>query len=109
MLRLWCRRPYRQRNMREMLLGENLYRNGDGQWMIRFHGAQLKVGKRRGNENEFLLPFPDELTSMLEAYLEKYRPVLFLKGRSKHQLVFLNTRGNPYTWCAWTILHSPEY
>src|SRR5262249_15009868 len=43
MLRLWTYIPYRQRNMREMKLGENLYKDSQGKWRILFRGEQLKV------------------------------------------------------------------
>ncbi len=93
MLRLWCRRPYRQRNMREMLLEKNLYRNADGKWMIRFVGDELKVAKRHGLVNTFLLPFPEDLLPTLEAYLTVWRPLL--PSHRHYQNVFL-TRNNLY-------------
>lgn len=78
-LRLWVRRPYRQRNIREMELTQNLYRNPDGIWMVRFVGEQLKVSKKKGRTNHFELPFPEDLVPDLESYLKIWRPLL-LKG-----------------------------
>ena len=69
MLRLWVYIPYRQRNMREMKLHENLYKD-QGQWRIRFAGEQLKIATKQGRPNIFDLPFPTALVPTLEAYLQ---------------------------------------
>ena len=58
MLRLWTFIPYRQRNMREMQLGKNLYQDAHGIWRIVFRGDELKVASKQGRPNVFDLPFP---------------------------------------------------
>jgi hypothetical protein len=76
MLRLWVHIPYRQRNMREMKMQQNLYRTPEGQWRIRFADEDLKVATRRGRSNVFDLPFPPALVETLESYLTIWRPIL---------------------------------
>jgi hypothetical protein len=95
-LHLLCCIPYRQRNIREMALGKNLYRNAQGKWHIRFVGEQLKVATKDGKENVFDMPFPDHLIPLLEQYLTVWRPVLLAKQAPPGPLVFLNTRGEAY-------------
>ncbi len=96
-LQLWRRRPYRQRNMREMQLEENLFRDPQGRWMIRFAGAQLKVEQKKGQLNTFLLPFPEELVPRLEEYLQTWRPILAQRSGGRFRHVLLNRFGRPYT------------
>jgi len=96
MVQLWSNIPYRQRNMREMELGKNLYKNTDGKWVLHFAGEQLKIAQKQGKENIFELPFPPRLVPLLEQYLEIWRPVLVRKGRDSGQHVFLNIHGRPY-------------
>jgi len=100
MVQLWCHIPYRQRNMREMELGKNLYKNTDGKWILHFAGEQLKIAQKQGKENIFELPFPPRLVPLLEQYLEIWRPVLVRKGRDSGQHVFLNRFGKPYNMIA---------
>ena len=76
MFRLWTFIPYRQRNMREMTLHDNLYRDPHGHWRIQFVGEQLKVAMKKGQPNRFDLPFPPTLVPTLEAYLATWRPLL---------------------------------
>lgn len=95
-IRLWCRRPYRQRNIREMELGSNLYKNADGKWMIRFEGEELKVGRKNGNINCFELPFPEDLVQDLENYLSVWRPLLINGVANPPKNVFLIAKGTPY-------------
>jgi hypothetical protein len=75
-LRLLWRVPLRSRNIREMELGKNLFRNTHGVWQLRFAGDELKVGQRRGRLNTFQVPWPDELVSHLDEYLTVHRPRL---------------------------------
>jgi hypothetical protein len=95
MLRLWVHIPYRQRNMREMKLDQNLYRTPEGQWRIRFAGEQLKIATKRGQPNIFDLPFPPTLVPTLDTYLRTWRPIL--TRRTNAAQVFLNQRGEPFT------------
>jgi len=103
MVQLWCNIPYRQRNMREMELGKNLYKNTDGKWTLRFAGEQLKIALKQGKENIFELPFPPRLVPLLEQYLEIWRPVLVRKGKDSGQHVFLNIHGRPYRAATLTV------
>lgn len=96
MIRLWCRRPYRQRNMREMEFPENLYKNGKGQWMIRFIGEELKVASKKGRQNHFELPFPPDLVADLEVYLSTWRPLLVQGKMTPSSHVFVNMNGTPF-------------
>ena len=93
-LRLWVRIPYRQRNMREMKLDQNLYRTSTGQWRIRFANEELKMASKRGRPNVFDLPFPPALIHTLESYLTTWRPILARAENAPE--VFLNTHGRAY-------------
>lgn len=96
MLRLWIYIPYRQRNMREMQLGENLHKDAQGAWYLTFRGEQLKVGLRRGRPNVFELPFPPTLVPLLEDYLATWRPILLARAAHPGNHVFLTQFGTPY-------------
>jgi hypothetical protein len=95
-LRLWTYIPYRQRNIREMRLGDNLYQDAQGKWRIRFEGTQLKVAVKQGKRNVFDLPFPDPLLPALDAYLRLWRPRLSQQSHEQFPHVFLSVRGTPY-------------
>jgi len=97
MLRLWVRRPYRQRNIREMELEENLYKTAEGLWMVRFKGEELKVAKKKGKVNHFELPFPEDLVPDLEAFLSFWRPRLIQAQSRPLENVFLSARGTPFS------------
>lgn len=96
MIRLWCRRPYRQRNIRELVLGESLYQDGDGQWIIRFVGEEMKVPQKNGQPNQFELPFPLDLVADLEVYLSTWRPLLLQGQAIPPRHVFINMAGAPF-------------
>jgi hypothetical protein len=91
LLRLLWRVPLRSRNIREMELGKNLFRDAQGIWTIRFMGDELKVDQRRGKINIFQARWPDELVTHLDEYLTIFRP------RFPHadisSLVFPNRQG----------------
>jgi len=97
-LRLLVRIPLRQRNVREMLLGRNLYQDERQHWNLTFQGAELKVSHRDGKINSIEInlsqDFP-ELIPQLETFLQNHRPKL-LKG-GLYQQVFLSQRGRPFT------------
>jgi hypothetical protein len=94
--RLWEYIPYRIRNIAEMEREKNLYRTPAGQWRIRFIGDQLKIGYRRGQPNEFDVPFPAKLLPALETYLEIWRPILVHQSRHSINHVFPNALGKPW-------------
>jgi hypothetical protein len=96
MLRLWTYIPYRQRNIREMQLCENLRKDAHDKWRITFRGEQLKIATKRGHINLFDLPFPETLVPCLEDYLHTWRPILLAKATQPYQHVFLTSHGNPY-------------
>jgi integrase len=95
MLQLWIHTPYRQRNMREMKMDQNLYRTPAGQWRIRFVDDQLKIASKHGRPNTFDLPFPPTLVDTLEAYLATWRPIFTRTTQASE--VFLNRFGRPFT------------
>jgi hypothetical protein len=97
MLQLWTYIPYRQRNMREMRLDENLYQDKQDHWRIRFQAEQLKVARRRGQINVFDLEFPPALVPVLEEYLQTWHPILLSIQSHRYNNVFLTTVGTPYT------------
>ena len=96
MLRLWVYRPYRQRNIREMQLEENLHKDAQGKWRITFRSAQLKVATKRGRPNVSDLPFPETLIPLLEEYLTVWRPLLLRKSSQQSAHVFLTANGTPF-------------
>jgi hypothetical protein len=99
MLRLWVYRPYRQRNMREMQLGTNLYKDTHGTWRLRFSGDQLKIATKRGRPNVLDQTFPLTLVPLLEDYFATWRPLLVRHAAHPDQErhVFLTQFGTPYT------------
>jgi hypothetical protein len=97
-LRLLVRIPLRQRNIREMRLGRNLYRDAEGRWHLAFSGEELKVSRKSGRPNTFQLTlseFCPELIPHLEAYLSHSRPRLPNAATDPH--VFLTRTGRPHT------------
>jgi hypothetical protein len=96
-LHLLCTIPYRQRNIREMELGKNLYQTTQGEWRIRFAGEQLKIARKDGQENVFDLCFPKHLVPLLEQYLSAWRPILIARRGTPSPLVFPNSEGKAYT------------
>jgi hypothetical protein len=107
MLQLWTYIPYRQRNIREMELHRNLYKD-NGTWRIRFVGEQLKIARKRGRPNHFDLAFPPQLVQTLEEYLAIWRPIIAEITEDRFQHVFLTRWGTPFTasglWYAMTRL-----
>jgi integrase len=91
LLRLLIRLPMRQRNLREMQLGKNLYQDQQGIWQIRFVGTELKIDTIRGTLNRYEFPFPADLVPLLEEWLREWRPRLAALDESH---VFLTSRGH---------------
>lgn len=88
--------PVRQREIRELELGETLFREQDG-YVIRLLPPKHKNGGRTGKEREFALP--DLLTDDLDEWLNVWRPNV----QTGHQRVFIKLRkqnsnivGDPY-------------
>jgi integrase len=89
-IRLLCRVPLRQRNIREMRLKHNLFQDHAGCWRIRFRGTELKVARKMGALNVYECAWPEDLISELEEYLTIWRPHLAPDGEDH---VFLNSNG----------------
>jgi len=92
-IRLLVYRPLRNRNLREMKINDNLYRNGRS-WMIEFKGMELKVGRRNGRTNLYRLSWPEDLVPELEEFLMVWRPLL--PGQERPELL-ISRYGQPYT------------
>lgn len=75
-----------------MMVDEHLVRHGST-YKVKWQGTQMKGGRRA-----YEAVLPDELGSLIERYLEIYRPVLAARSRkaantTKRQPVWLNRRG----------------
>ena len=94
MLRLWVRRPLRQRNMREMQLGTNLIPQPNGEYVMLFKGEELKVARRGKHLNRWEAHFPKALLPLLDDYLHLWRPKIIPSPDFPY--LFCNSRGRPY-------------
>lgn len=97
MLRLLVRIPLRSRNLRELQLDKNLYKDDAGDWHLHFSGMELKVGTRNGRTNTYhvnLSTYCPDLLSHLEEFLTLYRPRL--RNAAHSPLLFLTRRGRPF-------------
>lgn len=98
MLRLLVRIPLRSRNLREIQLDKNLYKDQDGCWHLHFSGSELKIGTRNGRTNEYhvnLTKYCPDLLPHLEEFLTVYRPRIPQTETSS--LLFRTWYGNPFT------------
>ena len=96
-LKLLIRVPLRQRNVREMRLGEHLYQDQEGRWQLVFRGSDLKIGERQGRTNTLEVDLTDycpEFLPTLETWLRDYRPRM--PGAQTSPLCFLTSRGKPF-------------
>jgi len=109
MIRLWVRRPLRQRNLRELGLfrgtwqgvpvNQNLIPQGDGTYRIHFEGPELKqgqrrVGKRQLRTNKWDESFPRSLLPQLQEWLTIWRPRLI--PDPSYPYLFVSRWGDPY-------------
>jgi hypothetical protein len=97
MLKLLVRVPLRQRNVREIRLGQNLYQDQAGHWHLHFSGSELKIGTRKGRANEYHVDLTDycpDFLPPLDEFLTVYRPRLPKAAVSP--FLFLTYRGNPF-------------
>jgi hypothetical protein len=105
MVRILVRLPLRQRNLREMRLGHNLYQDHSRDWHLTFKGEELKVGTKHGRTNIITVNlsklFP-EIIPHMEEYLQRFRPMFPSANVSK--LVFLTRFGNQFT--EHTLVHA---
>lgn len=95
-IRLLVRRPFRNRNIREMKINRNL-RYENGRWLIEFRGDELKVGRVHGQVNFYRILFPDDLVPQLEEFLSVWRPMLPGSGLPE---LFTTWTGRPFTYSA---------
>ena len=97
-LKLLVRVPLRQRNVRELRVDKNLYRDQAGHWQLHFSSDELKIGARQGRPNEYTLNLSqdtDGLVPVLEEWLREYRPRL--PGAQASPFLFLTQYGRPFT------------
>ena len=95
-LKLLVRIPLRQRNLRELSLGTNLYEE-QGHWHLHFSGSELKIGHRGAKVNTYHVDLTEhfpKLIPVLKEFLEVYRPRL--PNPTASTLCFLTCNGNPY-------------
>ena len=99
MLKLLVRVPLRQRNVREMQLEHNLYKDPQtGHWHLHFSGSELKIGERQGRINEYKLNLTEKTEGfipVLEEFLRDYRPRL--PNPTGSALLFLSSRGKQFS------------
>ena len=99
LLKLLVRVPLRSRNVREMQLERNLWKDPTtGHWHLAFVGDELKIGSRGAEINKYelnLSTYRPEFIPILEEWLAVHRPRL--PGAQASQFVFLSSRGAPYT------------
>jgi hypothetical protein len=100
MLKLLVRIPLRQRNVRELRLGDNLYKDDEGRWHLHFRGSDLKVGMRGNTVNEYhvnLSEDTDGLVPVIEEWMTVHRPKLPPPVADAVNLLFLTQSGRPFT------------
>ena len=98
MLKLLVRIPLRQRNVREMQLGDHLYQDQHGHWQLSFRGDDLKIGNRGAQVNTYHVDLTDycpDFLPVLEEFLQVHRPKL--PNATTSPFVFLTWRGTPFS------------
>jgi hypothetical protein len=98
MLKLLVRIPLRQRNVRELRMGENLYTDASGHVHLHFRGSELKVGDRNGQANKYhvdLTEYCPDFLAPLEEFLTTFRPRL--PNALTSTSLFLTRHGTPFT------------
>ena len=98
-LKLLTRIPLRQRNVRELRLGDHLYQDPTTHhWHLHLSGSDLKVGMRGAQPHTYHVDLteycPDFLPTLTE-WLTVQRPRLPGAQASPH--VFLTVQGRPFT------------
>ena len=85
---------HRQRTIRELEVGQTLFKDGQGRWVIRHGPAHYKTGKAYGERPPMLLA--PHIYPELEAFLEKWRSEL----KPEHNFLFSTANGRPLTGVA---------
>ena len=98
-LKLLTRIPLRQRNVRELRLGDHLSQDpSTGHWHLHLSGSDLKVGMRGAQPHTYHVDLteycPDFLPTLTE-WLTVQRPRL--PGAQTSPYVFLTVQGQPFT------------
>jgi hypothetical protein len=97
-LKLLIRVPLRSRNVREMQLDRNLWKDpATGHWHLEFAGDELKIGHRGAAINKYelnLSTYRAEFIPLLEEWLTVHRRKL--PGAQASPFVFLTQYGKPH-------------
>lgn len=72
-LRLSMESPLRIRNWAEMQWGKNLFKNRQGQWVVRFKGEELKVSRRGFKTNVYEVVYSAEAGKWIERWRAELR------------------------------------
>jgi hypothetical protein len=97
-LKLLVRVPLRQRNVRELRLGDHLYQDEKGHWHLHLSGRDLKVGMRGAQPHVYHLNLTElfpEWVAVLEEWLTVQRPRL--PRAQEAPWVFLTIQGKAFT------------
>ncbi len=86
MIALLAARPMRVSNLVSIRFGQHLIRQGDG-WALVFEPHEMK------NRRPFEIPFPRELESALDTYLQTWRPILLQDQDMEH--LWITQYGRP--------------
>ena len=81
----------RQRTIRELQVGQTLFKDGQGRWVIRHGPADYKTGKSYGERPPMVLA--PHIYPELQAFLETWRDEL----KPKHDFLFSRPNGEPLT------------
>jgi site-specific recombinase XerC len=98
MLRILVRIPLRSRNLREIQLEKNLYKDDARHWHLHFSGEELKIGTRNGRTNTYHVDLTDycsDILPHLEEFLTIYR--LRIPNAANSPFLFLTRFGHPFT------------
>ena len=104
-LKLLVRVPLRQRNVRELKLGRNLYQDHEEHWQLHFRGAELKIGMRGQTVNEYkidLTTYCPDFILVLEDFLKTYRPKL-PNAEASPFLFLTSVNGRPFSQMGLTL------
>ncbi len=86
MIALLAARPLRVSNLVSIRLGQQLIRQGDG-WALVFEPHEMKTRR------PFEIPFPREVETALDTYLQTWRPVLLRDHEIDH--LWITQYGHP--------------